>query len=33
MYQQSLAIGYMIEDIHAILGGKEDGLHYIYRLK
>ncbi len=33
MYQQSLAIGYMIEDIHGILGGSEEGLHYIYRLE
>lgn len=33
MYQQSLAIGYMTEDIHKILNGNEEGLHYIYRLK
>lgn len=33
MYQQSLSIGYMTEDIHAILGGNEEGLHYIYKLK
>lgn len=33
MYQQSLAIGYMTEDIHEILNGNEEGLHYIYRLK
>ena len=33
MYQQSLSIGYMTEDIHAILGGNEEGLHYIYKLR
>ena len=33
MYQQSLAIGYMTEDIHEIINGNEEGLHYIYRLK
>ncbi|MBR4579620.1 MAG: ABC transporter substrate-binding protein [Lachnospiraceae bacterium] len=33
MYQQSLSIGYMTEDIHAILGGNEEGLHYIYKLQ
>ena len=33
MYQQSLSIGYMTKDIHAILGGNEEGLHYIYKLK
>lgn len=33
MYQQSLAIGYMTDDIHEILNGNEEGLHYIYRLK
>ncbi|MCM1049739.1 MAG: ABC transporter substrate-binding protein [Clostridiales bacterium] len=32
MYQQSLAIGYMIEDIHKMLQGENDDMHYIYRL-
>ncbi|MBQ4522680.1 MAG: ABC transporter substrate-binding protein [Lachnospiraceae bacterium] len=34
MYQQSLAIGYLIEDIHAILLGEgEDNMHYLFRLE
>ncbi|MCM1262976.1 MAG: ABC transporter substrate-binding protein [Butyrivibrio sp.] len=33
MYQQSLAIGYMIEDIHKMIQGESDGMHYIYRLE
>ncbi|MCM1431970.1 MAG: ABC transporter substrate-binding protein [Muribaculaceae bacterium] len=32
MYQQSLAIGYIIEDIHAMLQGKKDAMHYLYHL-
>lgn len=33
MYQESLSVGYMIEDLHAIINGEEDNLHYIFRLK
>lgn len=33
MYQQSLSIGYLIEDIHAMLLGKEDNMHYLFRLE
>lgn len=34
MYQQSLSIGYLIEDIHAMLSGKEEEhMHYLFRLK
>ncbi len=32
MYQQSLSIGYLIGDIHAMLLGKDDGMHYLYHL-
>lgn len=32
MYQQSLAIGYFIEDIHAMLQGENDDMHYLYHL-
>ena len=32
MYQQSLAIGYFIEDIHAMIQGKNDNMHYLYHL-
>ena len=32
MYQQSLSIGYLIEDIHAMLSG-EDKMHYLFRLE
>ena len=32
-YQQSMAIGYMIEDMHKVISGSEEGLHYIYKLK
>lgn len=32
MYQQSLAIGYFIEDIHAMLQGEQDNMHYLYHL-
>ncbi|MCM1259235.1 MAG: ABC transporter substrate-binding protein [Roseburia sp.] len=32
MYQQSLSIGYLMEDIHAMLRGKEDAMHYLYHL-
>ncbi len=32
MYQKSLAIGYFIEDIHAMLQGENDGMHYLYHL-
>lgn len=34
MYQQSLSIGYLIEDIHAVLLGEgEDNMHYLFRLE
>ncbi|MDE7415865.1 MAG: ABC transporter substrate-binding protein [Lachnospiraceae bacterium] len=32
MYQQSLAIGYFIEDIHAMIQGKYDDMNYLYHL-
>ena len=32
MYQQSLAIGYFIEDIHAMMQGENDDMHYLYHL-
>lgn len=32
MYQQSLSIGYLMEDIHAMLHGKRDGMHYLFLL-
>ncbi len=31
-YQQSMAIGYMIEDMHKVISGGEEGLHYIYKI-
>ena len=34
MYQQSLSIGYLIEDMHAMLSGEgEDNMHYLFRLE
>ena len=33
MYQESLSVGYMIEDLHSVINGDEDNLHYIFRLK
>lgn len=34
MYQQSLSIGYLIEDIHAMLAGEDDeNMHYLFRLR
>ncbi|MBO5452329.1 MAG: ABC transporter substrate-binding protein [Lachnospiraceae bacterium] len=34
MYQQSLSIGYLTEDIHTMLSGEgEDNMHYLFRLK
>lgn len=34
MYQQSLSIGYLIEDMHAmVLGEGESGMHYLFRLE
>lgn len=33
MYQESLSVGYMIEDLHAVINGEEDNLHYIFRLE
>lgn len=33
MYQQSLSIGYLIEDMHTMLSGEEeDSMHYLFRL-
>ncbi len=32
MYQQSLATGYIIEDIHAMIQGENDNMHYLYHL-
>ena len=32
MYQQSLAIGYFIEDIHAMIQGENDDMNYLYHL-
>ncbi len=32
MYQQSLSIGCMIEDIHAMIQGEKDNMHYLYHL-
>ncbi len=34
MYQQSLSIGYLLEDMHRMLSGTEDdGMHYLFRLE
>ena len=34
MYQQSLSIGYLMEDIHAMLLDEgEDNMHYLFRLE
>ncbi len=33
MYQQSLSVGYLTEDIHAMLLGETDGMHYLFRLE
>lgn len=34
MYQQSLSIGYLTEDIHVmLLGGEEDDMHYLFHLE
>lgn len=34
MYQQSLSIGYLMEDIHTMLSGEgEDDMHYLFRLE
>lgn len=33
VYQQSLSIGYLMEDIHAMLQGETKGMHYLYQLK
>lgn len=30
MYQQSLSVGYLIEDIHGMLQGETDGMHYLF---
>lgn len=32
MYQQSLSIGFLMEDIHRMLRGKEDAMNYLFRL-
>lgn len=33
MYQQSLSVGYLIEDIHAMLRGGEEDMHYLFRIQ
>ncbi|MCM1122494.1 MAG: ABC transporter substrate-binding protein [Eubacterium sp.] len=33
MYQQSLSIGYLIEDIHKMLQGETGEMHYLFRLE
>ena len=34
LYQQSLSIGYLMEDIHAMLSGEgEEQMHYLFRLE
>lgn len=34
MYQQSLSVGYLMEDIHAMLSGESDEkMHYLFRLE
>ena len=33
MYQQSLSAGYLMEDIHSMLSGKDDAMHYLLRLE
>lgn len=32
MYQQSLSIGYLIEDIHGMLRGEEEDMHYLFHI-
>lgn len=32
MYQQSLSIGYLLEDIHGMLQGEKEEMHYLFRL-
>lgn len=33
MYQQSLSVGYLIEDIHAMLQGEKDDMHYLFSIE
>ena len=34
MYQQSLSIGYLIEDMHAMVSGEgNDNMHYLFHLE
>lgn len=33
MYQETLSIGYMIEDMSKVFNGKEDGLNYLFKLE
>lgn len=33
MYQQSLSIGYLIEDMHAMFQGKKEDMHYLFHLE
>ena len=33
MYQQSMSIGYLIEDIHKMISGKDDGMEYLFHLE
>ena len=32
MYQQSLSIGYLIEDIHGMLRGEKEDMHYLFHI-
>lgn len=32
MYQQSLSIGYLIDDIHAMIQGEKEDMHYLFHL-
>ncbi len=33
MYQQPLSIGFLTEDIHAMLSGETEGMHYLFHLE
>ena len=33
MYQQSLSIGYLMEDIHGMLRGERGSMHYLFPLE
>ena len=32
MYQQSLSVGYLLEDIHKMIQGEKEDMHYLFRL-